>query len=105
MLRSTLWNEDGFLLLFGSAEGRGLENGINLPAGIPYPPEQRGGHHFVVFLAHWDVGSHPRCSSRHHLGVLGARGGSYKALVHYLHNAHASIDLSRFIQKCFSGWD
>ena len=36
----------------------------NLPAGVPYTNKQRGGHQFVVFLAHWDMGSHPTCNAR-----------------------------------------
>lgn len=81
------------------------ENGITFQLGSLIPLRKEVT---ITLLYFWPTGIWdliPRVMHGHHLGVLGVRGGSYKALVHYLHNAHASIDLSRFIQKCFSGWD
>ena len=80
-------------------------NGITFQLGSLIPLSKEVA---ITLLDFWPTGIWdliPRVMHRHHLGVLGVRGGSYKALVHYLHNAHASIDLSQFTQKCFSCWD
>ena len=80
-------------------------NGITFQLGSLIPLSKEVAITLLYFWLNgiWDL--IPCVMHGHHLGVLGVRGGSYKALVHYLHNPHASIDLSLFTLKGFSCWD